>query len=91
MDLLRDAFGFSTKKINKLFSQIFGMTIVEYHRGFHMKYAKWLIEEKQIKMDDVSKKLGFRTTNLFAQVFKRHFFYVPQKCKPKRNETVLMR
>jgi transcriptional regulator GlxA family with amidase domain len=49
-----------------------------------MKYAKTLIEEKQMTIDEVSKQLGFRTTNLFSQVFKRHYFYMPQKYKPKR-------
>ncbi len=84
INLLSINFGYSAKKLNRLFFQVFGISIIEYHRGFHMKYAKWLIEEKQMKIEEVSKLLGFNSTTLFAQVFKRHYFYVPQKCKPKR-------
>jgi AraC-like DNA-binding protein len=83
IDLLGENFRYSTKKLNRLFLHVFGISIIEYHRGFHMKYAKWLIEEKQMKIDEVSKRMGFRTTNLFSQVFKRHFFFMPNKYKPK--------
>ena len=82
VDLLSEDFGYSPKKMNRLFLRVFGVTIVEYHRNFHMKYAKWLIEEKQI--DEVSRALGFKTASLFVQVFKRNYFYMPQKGKPKR-------
>ena len=79
--LLSEDFGYSTKKLSQLFLKVFDVSIIEYHRDFHMKYAKWLIEEKQMQIIEVSKKLGFNSTNLFAQVFKRHYFYMPQKCK----------
>lgn len=40
-----------------------------------------------MKIEEVSNLLGFNSINLFVQVFKRHYFYVPQNANlSKKNK-----
>lgn len=71
--------GMSESKMNKLFKQVFGTTIYNYHQKLRMNEAAYLIKEKSISISEVGYQLGFSNLSHFTRIFEKHIGFKPKK------------
>ena len=80
---LAQFFNYSPYQFSKLFKQLFGKSITEYHCCIHMEYACWLLETQQLSVIEVSNQLDFKNQKMFSYRFKSHFLVNPKMYKVK--------
>lgn len=80
---LSQLFDYFPQAFSKLFRELFGKSIVEYHCAIHMEYACWLLETQQLSVCEVSDQLDFKNRKMFSQMFKSHYFVSPKIYKVK--------
>ena len=71
--------GMSQSKLQRLFKQVFGNSIYNYHQSFRMQKAAYLIKEERISVSEVGYRLGFSNLSHFARVFENHIGLKPKK------------
>ena len=80
---LAQLFNYFPQGFSKLFRQLFGKTMAEYHCAIHMEYACWLLETQQLSVYEVSDQLDFKNREMFNHMFKSHYFVTPKIYKVK--------
>lgn len=80
---LAPLFNYSPQAFSKLFRQLFGKSIAEYHCSIHMEYACWLLETQQLSVFEVSDQLEFKNRKMFSYMFKSHYLVNPKIYKAK--------
>lgn len=60
-----------------LFKEEIGCTVLEYLTWVRMKKAKELLAEKDIKVKDIAKQLGYNSVQSFIRSFKKYYGYTP--------------
>jgi AraC-like DNA-binding protein len=65
------------KKLNRIFGQIFGKPVFEYHLEARMKEAHRLLEETDLTTKQVAARVGYARTTSFISRFKDFFGYPP--------------
>lgn len=69
----------SISKINRLFKQIFGTTICNYHQKLRINKAADLIKNKQYSVTEAGYELGFSNLSHFTRIFVKHIGMRPKK------------
>ena len=64
-------FGFNKDYFGRYFKNKMGMTFSEFYKIFTMEYAKSLLLSGHFKVHDVSRLLGFSSSDYFTRVFKK--------------------
>lgn len=77
----------SPSKLTRLFKQAEGMTPQEYARSVRMDRACRMLEETDIPLSDVAKKLGFARQGSFSEAFKERFGVTPREFRARRRAT----
>lgn len=82
---LSQLFDYFPQAFSKLFQELFGKTMAEYHCAIHMEYACWLLETQRLSIDEVSDQLDFKNRKMFSHMFKSHYLVSPKiyKVKPQ--------
>lgn len=75
---LSQLFDYFPQAFSKLFRELFGKSITEYHCAIHMEYACWLLETQQLSVCEVSDQLAFKNRKMFSHMFKSHYFVTPK-------------
>lgn len=65
--------------LSKIFKLETGGTLSDYILGRKMERASWLIRSTNMKMIDISGKLGYQHQTYFFKVFKKYFGMTPQE------------
>lgn len=71
--------GMSESKLNRLFKQIFGNPIYNYHQKFRIYEAAKLLKTNQISVSEVGYQLGFTNLSHFSKLFHRYIGDKPKK------------
>ena len=71
--------GMSVSKMERLFKQIFGNTIYNYHQKLRISEAAYLIENGSLSVSEVGYQLGFTNLSHFARLFERQMGITPKK------------
>ncbi|WP_342764163.1 AraC family transcriptional regulator [uncultured Methanobrevibacter sp.] len=61
------------------FKEIYGKPIFKWRKEYRLDYASRLIEEGQLNISEISKKVGYSSTSKFSQAFKEYFGYTPSE------------
>jgi AraC-like DNA-binding protein len=69
----------SVSKINRVFKQVFGTTICNYHQRMRMNKAAELIKDKKYSITDAGYELGFSNLSHFTRIFAKHMGMKPKK------------
>lgn len=71
----------SEKKLKRLFVQVFGMPMFEFHLEMRMKEAHRLLEEADYNTKEIAAMVGYRLTTSFITKFREFFGYPPSGVK----------
>lgn len=73
--------GLSNSYFSKIFKEETGSTFVEYLTGARLKKAKELLETTDMKVSEISEKVGFSNNSYFIAQFKNSFGVTPKNYK----------
>ncbi|WP_316744191.1 AraC family transcriptional regulator [Pedobacter antarcticus] len=75
--------GMSESKLNRIFKQIFGNPIYNYHQKFRIHEAAEMLKGGKMTVSEVGYKLGFTNLSHFSKLFKRYMGEKPKRFSRK--------
>jgi len=81
-DLAREL-NMGEKKLKRLFAQVFGMPIFEFHLATRMKEAHRLLEENEYNSKQIAAMVGYQLTTSFITKFREYYGYPPSEIRKK--------
>jgi len=76
---LRALAGMSESKLNRLFKQIFGMSIYHYYQAIRINKAAFLIKDQKLSVSEAGHELGFTNLSHFTRIFEKHIGMKPKR------------
>ena len=73
----------SREYLMKLFKQEYGLGIHEYVQKVRMEKAKELLDDTQLKIQEISEMLGFKDKNYFSKAFRNYYSISPSEYRIK--------
>lgn len=70
-------FSYSGEYISRLFKDKTGVSLKRYIIATKMKYAQGLIAEKKCSLAEITKLMGYSSTQAFCKAFKKYTGYAP--------------
>jgi len=77
MDIMEVELGLTKDYVNRLFHAKMGLTISQFTTMLKMEYAKKQLRKTNDKVYEISKRLGYQTTDYFTHLFKSYTGYTP--------------
>jgi AraC-like DNA-binding protein len=74
---IADEAGLSESGLRRYFKLVYGCTIYEYYLQLKMEFAKRLLIERNISVNDAACLLKYENVSSFITIFKNHFGYLP--------------
>ena len=74
---IASVFGYSYNHLSYLFKKTTGNTIIEFYNQTRLNVGKALIQEGNLSLSKIAKKLNFSTVYSFSNSFKKHFGVSP--------------
>jgi AraC family transcriptional regulator len=62
---------------HRIFSSIFGITFLQYHKQIKLEKAKALIQSNTYSISHISQIVGYDNIHSFSKSFKKHFGFPP--------------
>lgn len=81
LDNLAKDFGTNTNKLMTLFKKVFNKRIFEYISELRMEHARLMLHEKDARIVDVARTIGYRNPNHFSAAFKKKYGFNPSMLK----------
>ena len=69
--------GYTSYHLSRKFKQEMKCSIIDYIQSSKLERAKYLLENSQTTVDEISDSLGFGTRSYFTSVFKKHTGQTP--------------
>lgn len=70
---------FNSSYLSRLFKKVYGQTLSEYIWDFKISKAKEMLRESQMKIKEISDRLGFESNAYFTRFFKRMTGITPKE------------
>jgi AraC-like DNA-binding protein len=74
-------FGINQNKLKTGFRELFGTPVISYLYDLRMDYARMLLLDKSMNVNEVAPVVGYRNANHFSTAFKRKFGINPSRLK----------
>jgi transcriptional regulator GlxA family with amidase domain len=71
----------SPRHLSRLFKQETGITIKEYSHRVKLEFAKVLINNKNLQIEEIARKSGFESAQHFRRVWKSYFLNSPSRSR----------
>lgn len=79
ISVFEEKYHFSSAYLTKLFRSTYGYSIYEYVLKIRMERAKELLENPDIKILDISERLGYTDNHYFSKAFKNYYNISPSQ------------
>lgn len=79
ISMFTDKYFLSREYLMKLFKQQFGFGIHEYVQKVRMEKAKELLDDLNLKIQDISEMLGYKDKNYFSKAFRNYYDISPSE------------
>lgn len=83
LDIMADELHYNPSYLSRLFHQLTGITVSQYITRVRIDKAKEMLENKDTKIKDICKAIGFDSPSYFSRFFKKETGYTPQKYRDK--------
>ena len=79
IDELSNRYGISKTNLKNCFKEIYGKPIFKWRKEYRLDYACQLIEEGQLNISEISKKVGYSSPSKFSQAFNEYIGCTPSE------------
>jgi Response regulator containing CheY-like receiver domain and AraC-type DNA-binding domain len=86
VSMFTEKYFLSREYLMKLFKQQYGYGIHEYVQKIRMDKAKELLENSELKIQEISEMLGYKDKNYFSKAFRNYFSLSPTEYRMKRSD-----
>ena len=86
LETLSGQFYLSTSYLRRLFKDFYNMPIKKYIFNVRMQKARELLENPNVKIQEIAIKTGYYTTQSFATAFKMHHGLTPTEYRSKNSK-----
>lgn len=76
---LSEEIGLSLKKLKEGFKEVYGDTVYRFLLDYKMEYARKLLEDGRLNVNEVGLKIGYSTASHFITAFKKKYGTTPKK------------
>ncbi|CAM3929888.1 response regulator [Cohnella lubricantis] len=83
ISIFAERYYLSREYLMKLFKQQYGSGIHEYVQKVRMDKAKELLNDSDLKIQDISEMLGYKDKNYFSKAFRNYFALSPSEYRHK--------
>ncbi|MEX6014144.1 Ada metal-binding domain-containing protein [Mammaliicoccus sciuri] len=70
--------------LSRLFKQVTQQTIMQYLHEIRIEKSIALLNENIMTVEDISRKVGYKTTSHYIKVFKQFYFMTPLQFRKRR-------
>lgn len=77
INLLAEKLGVSTSYISKIFKKNMKMNYIKYLTDVRLEHATQLLVNTDLKINEISEKVGYLNTSSFIRLFKKNYFVTP--------------
>lgn len=81
IDELAVKYGISKTALKNCFKEVYGKPIIRWRKEYRMDYACRLIDEGELTISEISKKVGYSSPSKFGQAFKEYVGCTPSQFK----------
>jgi AraC-like DNA-binding protein len=71
----------STTKLKTNFKIVYGLSMLKYHKEKNMLFAKQLIANPEINIQDIASITGYESSSRFASFYKKRFGVLPSESR----------
>jgi AraC-like DNA-binding protein len=71
----------STTKLKTNFKIVYGLSMLKYHKEKNMLFAKQLITNPEINIQDIANITGYNSSSRFASCYKKRFGKLPSEAR----------
>lgn len=86
LELVAQKLNISSNYLSRYFHSECNITFVEYVSSLKMQYGRKLLIETDMKIDEISRELGYSTSQYFISKFKKQFGYTPNTYRLRYKE-----
>lgn len=86
ISMFTEKYYLSREYLMKLFKQHFGYGIHEYVQKVRMDKARQLLDDPNLKIQDISEMLGYKDKNYFSKAFRNYYSISPSEYRSSRME-----
>lgn len=79
IDELAIKYDVSKTTLKNCFKEVYGKPIFKWRKEYKLDYACQLIDEGQLNISEISKKVGYSSPSKFSQAFKEHVGCTPSE------------
>lgn len=83
VESIAEHFGINMNQLNYLFKKEVGETVIKWIIRIRMEQAQKLLNEKNSRISDISKMVGYSSISYFSNVFKKYYGVSPQEYRRK--------
>lgn len=84
LEVLAHQAGLNDYLLKQGFRQVFGTTVFEQLQMYRLEIGRQLLEEQDIKVSEVAKRIGYMSGSAFARAFRREFGVSPKTYQKAR-------
>lgn len=81
IDDLADKHGISKTALKNCFKEVYGKPIFRWRKEYKLDYACRLLEDDELSISEISKKVGYASPSKFSQAFKEYVGCTPSEYK----------
>lgn len=81
IDDLAARYGIGKTSLKNCFKEVYGKPIFKWRKEYRLDYARRLIEEDELTISEISKKVGYSSPSKFSQAFKEYVGCTPTEFK----------
>ena len=78
LSVISDVFKYNYSYLSSVFKSVTKISLREYFLNRKLEVAKSLVDEKKLKIYEISEKLNYSTPNAFTKAFKTKYGYPPK-------------
>lgn len=89
IEMLTDISHYSTRQLNRIFNDFYGISPIEYIISLRIREACKLLQNEKLSVSLIASKCGFSSSNYFGRLFKQKMGITPKQFRIQESQKFL--
>ena len=86
---LQKRFHYNEDYFNRIIKKNTGLTFQQLRMHFRLEYAKKLVTNSNLSIDEIAKQCGYQNLGYFYRVFREKYGKTPSKFRSPNNQSII--